>query len=94
VREKTGTPLTSTLCAYLKARQLLLMRPFSTGIEAVDFDELWSSIKLLAMAVGASIPAAGVVILAAAAHSAARGRWFTGDGAAQLRVNKCKFHKP
>jgi len=44
---------------------LIARRPFSTGMEAVDLDELWSSIKLLAMAVGASIPAAGVVILAA-----------------------------
>jgi uncharacterized membrane protein YgcG len=44
---------------------LIARRPFSMGMEAVDLDELWSSIKLLAIVVGATIPAAGAVILAA-----------------------------
>jgi len=44
---------------------LIARRPFSTGMESVDLDELWSSLKLLAIVVGATIPAAGAVILAA-----------------------------
>jgi len=44
---------------------LIARRPFSTGMEPVDLDDLWSSIKLLVIAVGALVPAAGVVILAA-----------------------------